>query len=508
MYDLVGPMGHELHQYLMRYYSSDCSATRCEDLLKSYKQKNLNSLPDRNIFRTCSCSESLCDISIGPRAVDRIISYGIHELSANKWDTGIHMCLSKLLQIRFLSQRENQRDKVAAISLLRRAVEIADRNCSIGMFGWEAYGMSNPLDRIASRSIDILYEHASFQAVTSDWRCTSDICTLLLSKCERQLSMCHPRTIAALLDLAASLSCITKGVDSQKSTIIALMQRANSRVSCYLEQQTRVLSKVGKQEERDGEPDNFKDCVNKRAAALRYLRAYVSKLLALLNRPMVSLFGSSHPTKLYFHSFIADTLAVLALHSEVGNGVSTQDDSHFNLQSTDFNSSLFWSCAGHHYRKALTGWIILHGRKVSHAPVLCCGLARCLWELGKGQEAFVLISRVLGPYEQNGSKHSPQCCSSDVSDFNVDDAYIKSLAFSIWWLCTYFSQKSSGECCAEDRSLCLHIMKFLGKSADFLQNKVQQSGKLSNGLVVETIQKCEEATAIIKTEIARLSTLS
>ena len=516
MYELIGLSGHVLHQNLMGYSTSDNCETSDMLLLNTAQSlKIVHPLPGLpNSLRLCTCAEQPFNIAVASCTADRVISYAVGELKNNKRDIGHHVCLSHLLQTRFILQR-NVSDKVAAISLLERALEIADQACSIGMIGWEEYGMSSPLDRVAERSIDILSNHAGFLAQSGDWEAASGICMILLLKCERRFPLYHPHAIATLLDLAASLSCTLRNADCRlNKRITGLIERATYRVSTYLNEQARMCSSTGhleKNDETDGANNmNAEEPHPDNTLGLKYLRAFVSKMLALLKRPMVRALGSLHPTVLFFNTYIADSLAILASYS-ASREVRDQ------FQDDEEKKSL-WSVAGDHYRIALKGWIKLYGRGVSCVPATACGLARCLWELGKGGEAFVLLSRVIGFNGQavlrplNPSRlRTREDCETTWSDAepsiaHFDVAYEESLSFSLWWMSVYFSHSFTRHHSADER-LRAQILILLGASAEHLLNSLAQMNQDSTMVHDEARQKCEATLRVVENEAWRISSL-
>lgn len=358
-----------------------------------------------------------------------IMEVGIAEASANPRDLPSFYCLhflaqfniekmsaighslstSSLDQISKQKHETGKEDAKAATSLLReklslskkfllRSLAITNQATSSGMVGWLEYGSSNPLERTINLPFDVLQRLACNFAVRGDWSGASDVLSALVIRCEQQLPIYHPTTLASMLDLAASCMMATDYAFAQ-----GVVKRVADRLALYLsEQETSYFDTLRKRVAFEYETNRV--CLlDTGADAVSMLKAFVTVFQNHLSREFMTLIGPNHEITLINQAFVGDALTVLANCLSAG-----ESDSNDRKASTSSGGHMYyWSLAYVHYQQSFKGWIAAHGLTHPNAAASAYSLARCLRELGKVDKALQVLSSVassLGNPSDSGTK--------------------------------------------------------------------------------------------------------
>ena len=529
MYNILGEEGYKLHKDLI-----DASSDACEKGLPPIDQlvdyHDSNSLPSPNVTSKqsnpllfCECAERnrtgsyndsfdsyiseimvrLNKKEITKSEANKIVNLLIENANDNikmcPRDISLHLCLQTILKVRYMLNGDDS-DLDQILTVLDRSLELANQAGALGMVGWYEHESSTTLDRMLERSLDILGNMAAFFGSIGDWDAATSLLWSLLLRCEQQIPLYHPITLCCMLDLATALLEI-----DQSDTAHRVVHRANQRLSMYLVEQEEMCIKVSKSNENDDENIQFQKSMAQ--DSLFMLQAFTVKMKRLERRLMLTNLADNHPMRIMFHCFLGDTLCVLANCTDsehVGLKSGKGVENKLNLNSSDSSTKItdkqhnLWALAGEYYRLALTGWVKIHGIRHPNVPATSCGLARCLRELGRREEAIVILSSAVGTwrgtsplkqhpfdndfktnstgkigqpslfsYSTSKPKNEQQRKNSSTLDLAVEEG----LAMCLWWMAVYFV-----ECSPSERGR-IRALSLLQASSESLRLAFKKSSK-------------------------------
>jgi hypothetical protein len=162
------------------------------------------------------------------------------------------------------------------------------------------------------------------------------------------------------------------------------------RLAYYLsEQEDSFLSfRQTQMSTPQGEAVILEDCVG--SDYVHMLDAFATTLRQLIKREYLQVLDGAQDFVSLNYCMLGDSLCVLA------NCISLTEHNG-NKQTTRPSTSLrYWAEACQEYRTALEGWTRV-GLALNHPNVamVCCGIARCLRELGEQDRAIQILSTVL-----------------------------------------------------------------------------------------------------------------
>ena len=303
--------------------------------------------------------------------------------------------------------------------LLLRSLAISNQASSFGMVGWLEYGSSNPLERTHGLSFELLHELAYNLASNDDWLSASDVLSSLVLRCEQVLPSYHPILLSSMLDMSAALS-----MTNDHSLSKALVQRVADLVAVYLtEQETTFFDTLQEQGSFEKSPTKI-FLLETRVNSVSMLRTFADTFKAELSRKFLSLVGPENRVKLFNHSLVADSYAVLA--NCISAGARNEQ-----INSDTIGNSSYWSLAYIHYQYALKGWIKVETLSHPNAAATVYSIARCLREMGRVSEAL----KVLGLLTT--------CLQKPSRSNETDDEHNES--YHIYEASTFLSPRSNGK---------------------------------------------------------------
>ena len=375
-----------------------------------------------------------------------MMEVGITEASANPRDLPSFYCLHFLTQFNIekirtlghslstscLDHRPKQKhetgnkDAKAATSSLRerlslskkfllRSLAITNQATSAGMIGWLEYGSSDPLERTISLPFDVLQRLACNFAVQGDWSGASDVLSALVIRCEQQLPIYHPTTLASMLDLAASCMMTNDYAFAQ-----GVVKRVADRLALYLsEQESSYFDTLRRRVAFEYETDRVY-LLDTSADAASMLKAFVTAFQNHLSREFMTVIGPNHEIALINQAFVGDALAVLANCLSAG-----ESDSDDRSASTSSGAHVYyWSLAYVQHQQSFKGWVAAHGLTHPNAAASAYSLARCLRELGKVDKALQVLSAVASSLgNTSGSK------KQTLNSSNKHEEHLSTLTF-------------------------------------------------------------------------------
>eukprot|EP00980_Cylindrotheca_fusiformis_P023434 scaffold10476_cov142-Cylindrotheca_fusiformis.AAC.9 len=260
--------------------------------------------------------------------------------------------------------------------LLLRSLAISNQASSTGMVGWLEYGSSNVLERHFSLPFEVLQQLAYNSAFDDDWHKACDILRALVLRCKLHLASYHPTTVSSMLDLASALSMVHDHAHAR-----AMVQTVSDLVGLYLSEHEALFFDNLRSREEFERDANKVFLLERTTDAISMMRAFATTFHSELSRDFLKLLGPEHRISLLNHALVADSFVVL------GNCVSAGGtmEKHTQLE--------YWSLAYLHYQHALRGWTKLEGLSHPSAVSAAYGIARCLRELGRLEQAL----RVLEP---------------------------------------------------------------------------------------------------------------
>lgn len=323
-----------------------------------------------------------------------------------------------------------------------------------------------------------------------------------------------------MLDLAAAL------LEAKQHDIAErIIHRANQRLAMYLvEQENKCLKVV--------DNDNliqYQKPISQSSFSM--LQAFTVKMRRLERRPMMSNLNKDHPVRSIFHCFLGDTLSVLANcagleHIKFDRGVTndnykvgSKEAKGRDLTPVVSNQQNLWAIAGEFYRKALSGWIRVYGICHPNVPATSCGLARCLRELNRREEAIIILSSAVSawngasplnkniPATNHFMKQNKHGKESQRKALELDLATEEVLAMCLWWMAVYFVESSPTE---RGRIRALSLLQASSESLQLAFKKASSSSYtslLSHGrgqeIHYETI-RLSDLLSIIESEAEEL----
>jgi len=465
----------------------------------------------------CSLCEEIKDCS-KLDIIDAFIHVASVDISKNPRDIALFMCLQDILNARY-SESRDKADLECVRNALKRCLVIADQANSVGMMGWLEYGTSNALDRTMERPLDILAHIGAFHASIGDWVSSVDTLWSLVKRCEFHLPLYHPLTVVSMLDLAAATMEVGKELQAEK-----LIKRASQRIAFYLGEQEQACFLMWSEKNEDcGESDQYFDYhTHSGLDHFDMLRAYASTLRFLLRRRMSNIVGQNHAVTFLHHCFVGDTLSVLANCVSLGDKGSVVDRSFLRDQQVDDslsgNSRYIWAIACGHYRFALNGWAKKYG--LHHPSVLStsCGMARCLRELNKRDEAINILSSVIASQGSlsnlNPTRGTLRCFQSSFMfsqlhrypgkwkpmKVSSTSSYLLSIASCIWSMGLYTIEERPNERGRRKALALLRQGSALLKSAiedSQITNRTEREMVTELGFTIEReIQKLQPKTSV------------
>jgi len=349
--------------------------------------------------------------------LDLLLDVACSNVSNAPNDIALYFCLHQIYYERFNLSKKSF-DKGKAVKALEASLDIIEHSNAVGMFGWLVYGTSNVLDRMLERPFEALNDLACFHASQNNWHTSADVLRSIVLRCEQHLPLYHPITIAALVDLSASLQNLG---DNNSATKIS--RRASRRLKMYLQEQENACFMMHDMQSSNRNPNDkvvqYKYHKLVGLDHLAMLQAFVGNMRYLKRRKMMSILGTDHPMYLLFICFLGDSHSVLAASLEFE---SKQYSLSFNLTEKDRlyrESQTSWSVAGSFYRTALKGWSWLYGTHHPNIPATTCSMARCLHELGRTSEAIRVLLSVTSA--RNVLNQKPRCTQTTRNHQGIDD---------------------------------------------------------------------------------------
>ena len=538
MFSLLGEEGYKLHRELINasieYEKmkppliedlTDCSAS---STVSSNRQSKM-----RNNLLLCECAErnrtgsfddahdsyiseimsrfKRKEISVSEiTTISNLLVFTAEdELKKFPRDIALYSCLGAVMMMRYMINGEDSA-LYPYLDTLDKSLELANQASAVGMVGWLENESSSSLDRMLERSLEILADKAAFYGSVGNWRSARNILWSLLLRCEQHLPLYHPITLSVMLDLAAAM-LETK----EDKTAERIVQRANQRLAIYLVEQEERVIKGMDVNEKNGNRVKFHNSIV--TNTLSMLEAFVVKMKRLEKRTMMYNLEMNHPIRLIYSCFLADSLTVLA--NCVGLDQIRFDnrlDSAKSQECCTANESLhtmgkrenLWSIAGEYYRKALAGWMHVYGIRHPNVPSCSCGLARCLRELGRRDEAIIILSSAVGAWRgkspltdqhlgdskiKNGTTKisqwniftNPSDCNTDKTHYDqivskLNLATEEGLAMCLWWMAVYFVESNPNE---RGRIRALSLLQASSESLQLVVKKKSSQKGESNGLM-------------------------
>jgi hypothetical protein len=332
-----------------------------------------------------------------------LIEYGSRMASINPRDVPCFYCLFSLLM--FLLEKDrfkklpsyanpNLKSKTILLmsvkKCLLRCLAISSQATSAGVIGWFEYGLSQDLNLAFERPLTLLHGLACSFALENSWYCVEDVLQALLLKCEQWLPKYHPITLLSLLDLAGAAF-----MNGNKNFARKLLSDLSSRLSIYLTKMEGLCtSKLGEHLSReDSEQQRQAGFVMHNGQdAMSMLRDFISLLQSNSRRLFLSTLGQTNEISFINDIIIADSLAVEAnCHSMTETFFAHSYKNEAPTQKVDSRSCTTWRKALAHYRLAFQGFSQVNGLDHSSTLFACCGIARCLRELGEPKKAFKML---------------------------------------------------------------------------------------------------------------------
>lgn len=319
-----------------------------------------------------------------------LVNSACKDIEATPHDIALYICLHRIYRDRYrITKLDFDRDN--ALKALSTCIEIIDSSNAKGMVGWLGYGKSNLLDRSLNIPFETHSELASFYAAAKEWKSVYRVLASLVLRCEHNLPLYHPNTIAALLDLAAASS---ENGDSSKA--VKFSARARSRLKFYLDEQEQACAKILQM--------NSIQMENKKASVLRHfgldhvqmMRAFVTHMNMLVNRKFLAMLHKNHPMKLLFLRLVGDSFSSFAtILRNASHSLDNMEHEAIELRS---ESHTAWMMAGKYYKRALEG--CAKDSNIYHADILslCSCFAHSLKQLGRLSQAVKLLSSYLDSF--------------------------------------------------------------------------------------------------------------
>ena len=395
---------------------------------------------------------------------DAMIAVAFSFITSHPRSVPALLCLHEIFATRFWFS-EMESDREYATKALLRGLDVAFHACAVGMIGWVEYGSCDPLERSPERPLVIMGNLAAFHGSLGDWKSAVDVMESLVLRSEQQFPLYHPITLTSILDLAACLfNC------DMKDQATKYVQRVSQRLSHYLGEQEQAyfvcnaennVDPIGRECQHNNRQEPFA------LDHLEMLRAFSSTMRRMQGRKIAQVLGSSHPMSLLFHCFLGDTLSVLANCISSSRNVQNEYDiwpfSTFRTKRDEIldNTCFIWEIAGNHYRTAMKGWVKLQGLHHPNIPVAAYGMARCLRELGRRDEALKILSSVVRSRkhkEIDSEVMSPDAdfmvsiskptsfggCQNSVSK-GLKLSYDQSIALCLWSMAVYVIEEHPDE---------------------------------------------------------------
>jgi hypothetical protein len=309
--------------------------------------------------------------------------------------------------------------------LLLRCLAISNQATSIGMVGWLEYGSSNSLDRTLNLPFEVLQQLACSMASNHDWIRAADVLSSLVMRCEQSLPICHPTTLSAMIDLAGALT--EAGNSAFANTIV---NRVLVMLAAFLADLESFFFAASLSEASFEQDPNTVILMDAGLDVIAMVKAFATAFNAELSRYFLDLLGPEHSMWLLNHSLVADTFSVLAnCLSASENRAENYTESMYvgggaagrtNNGNRDSGSSLYyWSLAYTNFEVAFKGWTKIE--PLSHPNSACAAysLARCLRELGRGDDALKILELVASCLERKlDEEEVTKKAQSEESDSN------------------------------------------------------------------------------------------
>ena len=266
-------------------------------------------------------------------------------------------------------------------ALLKRYLAIGYQDSSVGMIGWVATmeNGNNTAARVGERPLEILHEIGACFAEQGRWSDAEDVYRTLVLRCERQLPLYHPVTIAGMLDLAV---CAIK--NSRIDFGNKIIARTSERVSAYLAEMEHSHTMHCQQSLAQSQSGLLMFEIDTGRNALSMLEAFAERFEGLINRKLMTFIPSDHEVYLAQRCILADCLVVIA------NCWAIKE-----LSGSEKRSTRFWRSAFSHYRAVFRGSANTHGLDDPRVASAAYCLARVLRELGKVSEALKVLTPVI-----------------------------------------------------------------------------------------------------------------
>lgn len=268
-------------------------------------------------------------------------------------------------------------------ALLKRYLAIAYQDSSVSMIGWVATMENGDNARIGERPLQILHEIGACLAEQGRWVEAEDVYRTLVLRCERQLPLYHPVTIASMLDLATANSyCpVTNSRIDFGNKVIA---RASERVSSYLAEMEHSHTMHYQQSLTQSQSGLLMFEIDTGRKALSMLEAFAESFEGLTTRKLMTVIPPDHDVYLAQRCILADCLLVIA------NCWTLTE-----LSVPERRSTRFWHSAFVHYRAVFRVSANAHALDDPRAASAAYGLARVLRGLGKVSEALNVLTPVV-----------------------------------------------------------------------------------------------------------------
>lgn len=376
-------------------------------------------------------------------------------------DISLYICLHRIYKERFhITKFDFDRDN--AVKAMSTCIEIIDSSNAKGMVGWLGYGKSNALDRSLNRSYETHSELASFYSEAKEWNTVYNVQASLLLRCEQQLPLYHPNTIAALLDLAAA--SIENGETSKAAKFSS---RAMHRLKLYLDEQelacTKMLDICNKQSSQ------FINVAVLRQFGfdhLEMMRAFVSSMNNLVNRQFSTTLQKNHQMTLLFLRLVGDSFSSFAtILQNASHSLHKKEHEVMELRSESLTA---WMMAGKYYKIVLEAGA--RENDIYHPDVLsaCSCFAHCLKQLGRLTQALKILSSILNSFLDTARKRSQLVNGSSVySTLNYEAK--RCIITCVWQMAMYTAEyKKDGEG-------LLEAIELLNIAINFLVHSFQSS---------------------------------
>ena len=366
---------------------------------------------------TSNCIKDLIDHNSDIRMGDvllAVLECGSKDATENPRDVAYFHCLYTIFS--YLANRE--RDQLVArlgfgiksfddllqysLSCLLRCLKISNQALSVGMTGWLEYGSSSILDQLQHRPFVLLRTIAYTFARRSQWEEAGCVLSELVIFCEQLLPLHHPTMLTAMLDLAIVSRKIGKHDFGNR-----LLARSAKRLSSYLAKvESEYFAYLGRC--RPGAKPVQTICsIERGQESISELQCFISLLEVELGRDMKTLVDANHEIILVNHSFVADSLSVLA--NCIAAGVSTLGSSN---ETSSNRVDQYWRLAFSHYQRAFDGFARTKGLADPSVSRAAYGIARCLREFGETDKALELLTIVVS-FSRNNPDNDTNVVSNE-----------------------------------------------------------------------------------------------